>query len=215
VASIIIIIIIIIIMLPNQATASMPWQWQCCITVRTTCITPATSCYVIFCVLQDAREALAAVRAGTHKAGLRVMPDSAAAAPQAARQAHQTLLQPQRSVPLPKQQQQQQQHERSVPLQQQQQQLLQQQSSGQELPAAAGSSSSSSSRFPEIKVAWQVGSATSALSVVPERSRSDHAVLWVALNRKIEWYPSWEPGTKSEMAVAEKVRHDFITLAIT
>jgi hypothetical protein len=88
--------------------------------------------------------------------------------------------------------------------QQQQQHLLQQQSSGQGSQAAA--SSSSSSHFPEIKVAWQVGAAVSALSVVPERNRRDHAVLWVALNRKIEWYPTWEPGTKSEMAVAEKVR---------
>jgi hypothetical protein len=159
-------------------------------------------------VLQDAREGLAAVRAGTHTAGLRVLSDSAAAAP--ARQAH-SALQLQRSLPVQKQQQQQQQqqqHERSVPLQQQQQQLLQQQSSGQEplATASSGSSSSSSSNFPEIKVAWQVGAAVSALSVVPERSRRDHAVLWLALNRKIEWYPTWEPGTKSEMAVAEKVR---------
>jgi hypothetical protein len=109
-------------------------------------------------------------------------------------------------VPIQKQQQQHAKHERSVPpQQQQQQQMLQQQSSCQESPAAASGGSSSSSQFPEIKVAWQVGSAVSALSVVPERSRRDHAVLWVALNRKIEWYPTWEPGTKSEMAVAEKV----------
>jgi hypothetical protein len=73
--------------------------------------------------------------------------------------------------------------------------------------AASSSSSSSSSRLPEIKVPWQVGTTLSALRVVPERGRPDHAVLWVALNRKIEWYPTWDPGAKSEMAVADKVRH--------
>jgi hypothetical protein len=170
------------------------------------------NCYSYCFEPQDAREALAAVRGGTHTAELRVMSDPTAAASAAEQPA--SLLQ-QRSVQAPPshQRQQQQQHSKpdhSVQLQQQQQ-LLQQATSLQEsqsvLASSSSGGSSSSSRLPEIKIPWQVGTTLSALSVVPERGRPDHAVLWVALNRKIEWHPTWEPGSKSEMAVTDKVGH--------
>lgn len=58
--------------------------------------------------------------------------------------------------------------------------------------------------LPDIKL--QIGSSLTALALVPgpQGSGLKEVVLWVGLNRKVEFYPTWKP--KTELALSDKVR---------